>query len=590
MRKAIFIFFATVMMVLLWQCANMRAPTGGPKDVYSPKVVESDPPNYTTHFDKKKIELRFDEFVSVSDVVTEVFISPPLQSSPEIRTRGKSVLIMIDEELRDSTTYSIFFGKAIKDITEGNPIENYNYVFSTGAKIDSLSVIGEVIDAYTLQPREDVMVMLYEDNNDSIPFDSMPYFVKPSYLTRTSEQGFFVMNNLRPGQYRLFALSDENLSATYDNAEEEIAFLDSLVSPDYLVKEDADSLSADSLQANLLDIMADSLMANDSITPGDSLLPDIPLENVYSLYMFKETGDSIQRMLEAEKTRQGVLRFIFRYPAKNVKITPLTTVKEDWMLSEWNKSFDTLRYYIMDGLMDTISLKVSIDTIVFDTVSWSLAEAGIPLRGKERDLMESLRFTTSRQSPFPHFKDYTLSSAYPIDSADFSRFLLVEGEDSISANMEIYGDAQRMMRLVHELKEGINYTLFFPDSVVTDVLGRSNDTTRLSFRTDAYEDYGRYTLHIHNQSPYDKLIIQLLDKDEKLLREARIGGEGDILWDYLKPGKYLLKAIGDKNGNGKWDSGNYLANIQPEPVVYHKEILEVREAWSFETDWYIEFK
>jgi hypothetical protein len=199
----------------------MRPPSGGPRDAYPPIVEESDPPNYSIHFTAKKIELKFNEYVTVSDVATEVFISPPLQTMPDIKTRGKSVIISFDEELHDSTTYSIYFGKSIKDNTEGNALENYNYVFSTGGTIDSLSIVGEVIDAFNLKPREDILVLLYEDKNDTIPFDSLPFLVKPSYLTRTNQQGFFVINNLREGEYRLFGLADNNLSATYDNAEEE---------------------------------------------------------------------------------------------------------------------------------------------------------------------------------------------------------------------------------------------------------------------------------------------------------------------------------------------------------------------------------
>ena len=177
MSRVTKVFLLFTALSLFFGCANMKSPGGGPKDIYPPIVEESDPPNYSTYFNSKKITLTFDEFVTVSDVVKEVFISPPLQSSPEIKTKGKSVIISFDEILLDSTTYSIFFGKAIKDLTEGNPLENYNYVFSTGAKIDSLSIVGEVMDAFELKPREDVLVMLYEDDNDTIPFDSLLYFV-----------------------------------------------------------------------------------------------------------------------------------------------------------------------------------------------------------------------------------------------------------------------------------------------------------------------------------------------------------------------------------------------------------------------------
>jgi hypothetical protein len=239
--------------------------------------------------------------------------------------------------------------------------------------------------------------------------------------------------------------------------------------------------------------------------------------------------------------------------------------------------------------MDTISMKVSKDTLVFDTINFSLKEKEVRMKAKERSLKEILNLNTSRMNPFPYYMEYTLTTSYPIDTADFSRFLLIEEEDTMPAKLEIFGDARRRIRLLHELREGINYKLFFPDSVITDVLGRSNDTTRISFITDAYEDYGLYTLHLTNASAYEQVIVQLLSEKEKLLREEIFTDAAVINWDYLKPGRYIVKAIGDKNANGKWDTGDFLKMQQPEPVIYHSEILEVRESWSFELEWEISF-
>ena len=549
----------------------MKSPGGGPKDIYPPIVEESDPPNYSTYFNSKKITLTFDEFVTVSDVVKEVFISPPLQSSPEIKTKGKSVIISFDEILLDSTTYSIFFGKAIKDLTEGNPLENYNYVFSTGAKIDSLSIVGEVMDAFELKPREDVLVMLYEDDNDTIPFDSLLYFVKPSYLTRTSPEGFFVINNISGAEYALIALADNNMSATYDNAEEEVAFLDSLIIPKYLAP-----------------ILNDSLFS-DSLAMADSLPPDLPLEDFYTLFMFDEF-DSTQRLLGAEMTRKKVLRFIFRYPADDVIIKPLTEVSDDWMRKEWSKAHDTLRYYIMDESLDTISLKISLDTIVFDTVSYSLAEKEILQRKRDREAGQILKLLAPRLNPFPYFKDYIMVAGYPINESDFSQSVLVEGEDSISPAFSYTDEAGRYIRLDHELKEDTKYSLFFPDSIFTDILGRSNDTTIFTFNTNSESNYGTYKIHITNESPYEQILIQLLSENGKILREEMIDSDETISWDFLRPLKYMIKAIADINQNGIWDTGNFSERKQPEPVIFHPEILEVRESWSFDLEWVVVFK
>ncbi len=605
---------AGALLLLCAYCANMKAPSGGPKDIYPPIVVESDPPNYTVNFSEDKIVLSFNEFVAVSDVSTEVFISPPFQNTPEIKTRGKSVIISIDEPLHDSITYSIYFGKAIKDITEGNAMVNYTYVFSTGEKIDSLSVPGEVIDAFTLKPREDVLVMLYEDNNDTIPFDSLPYLVKPAYLTRTTQAGYFILNNLKEKEYMLFALTDNNLNSTYEQGEEEVACHGTLVSPLYIAVPVPDSLLMDSLaileadttgfeetggqleplydigEEMIEDPQPDSAALTAEMPVSDSIAQDSIEEGFYTLFMFKET-DSVQRILGSEKARARMLRFIFRYSAEDVLITPLPPLPEPgWMIEEWNKNFDTLRYYILDKSLDTVSLKISFDTLVLDTADFSLVEEKIPQRKKDRKKNQVLKVIFKYKSPLDYFKTPVFQSAYPFSTYDFSRFLLIENMDTLKPNLEIHGQAGRMFRLNNSLKENSSYTLFFPDSVLTDMLGKSNDTTIITFKTSSKEDYGTYHFHIVNASPYDQLLIQLMNEKEVVLREEIITASGTINWTFLKPGNYMVKAIGDINHNGKWDTGNFLQHLQPEPVVYYSGMIEVRSNWEFEEDWVLEFE
>jgi hypothetical protein len=244
----------------------------------------------------------------------------------------------------------------------------------------------------------------------------------------------------------------------------------------------------------------------------------------------------------------------------------------------------------MDDLLDTISLKVSLYDSIIDTVSYSLNKEVIPLRKKEQTEKQILKITASQKRIFPYYRDYILSTTYPFIDYDFSRFLLVEGEDTLQPELSIYGQAGRMIRLDHELKENTKYTLFFPDSVLTNLLGRSNDTVSLDFNTNEYEDYGLYNIHLINESPYEQLLIQLLTEDEKIIREELIQTEGSIKWDFLKPGKYLIKANADLNLNGKWDTGNFPKRIQPEPIVFYHEVIEVRDGWSFDLDWSVSFK
>jgi hypothetical protein len=212
------------------------------------------------------------------------------------------------------------------------------------------------------------------------------------------------------------------------------------------------------------------------------------------------------------------------------------------------------------------------------------------VRKREREEENMLTVFTNISSPFPYFRDLKIMTGYPFMKMYFSRFLLVEGEDSLKPELEIFDQAARMIRLKHQLKENTAYTLFFPDSVLTDLIGRSNDSTTLMFSTNSKEDYGLYIIHAVNESVYDHLVIQLMTESGEVIREQGLQAEATIEWDLLEPGKYMIKAFADLNNNGSWDTGKYTDKRQPEPVVYYPGMLEVREAWSFEEDWEIRFE
>ncbi|MCK5170734.1 MAG: Ig-like domain-containing protein, partial [Bacteroidales bacterium] len=205
-------------------CAKIVAPTGGPKDEEHPLIVEIDPPDKTVNFDSKKISITFNEFIQLKDLNNNLIISPPVEEKPDIKVKGKALVIEFAEELKDSTTYNIYFGNSVQDYNEGNPIENFQYVLSTGSYIDSLSIKGQVINSFNLLPEEGVFVMLYKDSEDSVPIKQIP-----DYISKTNEEGYFRINNIRENQYKLFCLRDLNKNYLFDLPSEEIAYTDSLI-------------------------------------------------------------------------------------------------------------------------------------------------------------------------------------------------------------------------------------------------------------------------------------------------------------------------------------------------------------------------
>ncbi len=561
-------------IVIITECANPIPLKGGPRDIAPPQVLYCVPTNYSSGFTTDKIYIYFDEFIKLNEVNSQVIISPPLENMPDFKTKGKSVVIKFDEKLKDSTTYTIFFGDAIADITENNPVSNFEYVFSTGPTVDSLSITGEVLNAFTLKPEEDIFVMLYIDNNDTIPFDSMPYLIKPYYVSKTNSNGEFELNNLKNETYKIFALRDANGNYLYDMPNEEIAFSDSLLIPDYYYFPVFDSLIADSLTEEAI--------------LNDSLKIDTINNNLYKLFLFQEI-DSTQQLTKAALIRKGQLSFIFKFPVKNLNIKVLNhQFDKDWKIEEINPEKDTVIYWLKDVDIDTLVFKITDDTLVLDTVEIAIVK---PDRGKRlkkgKEKPQKIQIKSNVKANVLDINmPLNIKFTYPVINYDFSKVLLVEGEDTIVSPQITFKDSiKREAQISRQWSENTNYQLFIPDSVFTDLQNYSNDTTIINFRTKMLTDYGILFLNIKIDNPNKHYIIQLLNENEDVLNERFITENQLIKYEYLNPGKYLIKAILDTNNNGRWDTGDYINNIQPEKTYYFPTDINIRANWDIEEEW-----
>ncbi len=570
-----FLFLLVISVLIITNCASPAAPQGGPKDDYPPKIILVEPLNGSVDFDENSIRLYFNEFVKLNNPSEEVFISPPVNEMPDFTVRGKSVIIKLKEELKDSTTYSIYMGKAIQDITESNPLAYYTYVFSTGNKLDSLSILGEVYNAFNLEPQSDVVVLLYKDHYDTIPLDSVPYLVKPIYAAKTIEDGIFVINNLRPGNYKLFALKDINKSMTFDQPTEEIAFLDSMISPIYIEPFLEDSIILDSVYIN----------SADTVTKDSVEYP------YYSLSMFQEI-DSTQRLLEKKLVKPKMLLFVFRFPTKNPEIIPMDTIPGvKWSLSEWNKGKDTLRYWLLDVIQDSMEFIIKNDTMVVDTIELPLKKDSRSKRSrrKDEDTTHPIGYKTNivgRYLELDH--SFIIHFDYPIIKHDFSDVLLIDNNDTIKAVVEFVDTIiNRRLKVKHKWKPKTDYSIIFPDSIMIDLMNYENDSINIKFSSKSMEDYGTLKVIIDIQDTTHPYIIQLMDEKERVIKETVIFNDKEIEYKFLDPIKYIIKAVIDRNRNGRWDSGDYLKHLQPEEVLYFPGIITMRANWDIDETWQI---
>ncbi len=592
-------------LLFCFSCANIVPPDGGPRDTDPPIVLRSTPPNFSTNFKDDRIRIYFDEYVELKNIRQKLIVSPPLESRPEFRLRGRSVIMEINkEELMPNTTYNFFFDDAIVDITEGNPIMNYRFVFSTGDYLDSLSVKGNVIDAYTREPEEGVYVMLYDEI-----YDSVPYLEKPVYVAKADKSGNFEINFIRKGKYKIFALKDENANYIYDLPEEKIAFLDSLIVPEFIghphlekdtiieILPDDELPEEDSLETieevdefdevDMLDLAAETRMLYDSII--------MPFEkyNFYNLYLFKEE-DTVQRITDVSLIRKNVMMMAFRVKTDSIVLREINKpFEEKWKISEMNETKDSLTLWILKDDRDSLFLEVSDKGNIIDTVEVSLEFRDRSQRGRrgEEDAVRRISFRNNLRAgrTLPYHENLKIITDNPVKSFSRECFRLIKSDTiDVDVEMELYGESMRRIRFKELLEQNMQYKLKIIDSCIVDIFGHSHDTLRLSFNTNSEEDYGRMIIDLTLPGQDMQYVLKLIDGSDNIIRKRVVEKSGKYEFLNLRPATYSYKLIEDANRDGRWTTGNYLKNRQPEKVYIFDEAIQLRANWIMESEWEID--
>ncbi|MDP1622964.1 MAG: Ig-like domain-containing protein [Bacteroidales bacterium] len=567
LRSVVFFYLLLASTILLLsRCAHPVSPQGGPKDENPPVVVACDPPNLATKFNGKSLRIDFNEFINLKNPLNEIFISPPLKKPPDARLRGKSLILRIEDTLAPKTTYSINFGNAITDLTEGNVLKGFNYVFSTGDFIDTLSLMGTLLSAFDHQPQKDVFIELYLNNNDTIPFDSLPLRVAPYYITKTDGQGNFNFQYLQQGEFKLFALADQNSDLIFNQPTEKIAFCDSLVKPYYISAAKPDTSRKDSLRID------------------SSMIDHIS----YSLFLFEES-DTIQRLQKATYPIEGMVLLAFRFPVNEIRVVPMNFDSvAPWFIEEISKKRDSVRLWITRPEVDSLVARIFIDNKIFDTVHLEAPKKNDRGRTPAKEKQSKLVLSNSATIPgLNQFKNQlTVTFSFPLIRWDFTKVLLITETDTIHPEIGFNDSLRRKITINHKWDEAKTYKILIPDSVFFGIHNITHDSIIMNFRTKGEKDFGNLIVKMNMENRPGQYIVQLLNEKESFLYDEQIvTGSGKIRFDFMAPGKYKLKAINDRNENKRWDTGNYKLKIQPEEVVYFPKIVEIRANWDVEETW-----
>jgi hypothetical protein len=600
-KVLIYTFVLAAMIMLFEHCAKIPGSiSGGPKDEVPPRFVSSIPANHSTDFNAERIDITFDEYLQLEDAGNQFYSSPPIKKKPEILLYSKTVRMTLKEPLLPDITYSFDFGSSIGDLNEGNLATGFLYVFSTGDHVDSLTFTGKVVNAFDLKPngKDDKVatwVMLYDDLSDSAVYKQTP-----TYIARTDQLGFFTFSHIRPDTFRIFALRDMGSNLVFDMPAERIAFSDTLIITDQRYYHSPEMP------------LFTSRNTPDSIKEKNPALLHTDIE----LYQFEEKPAKQYRTVY-ERKESNMLRFAYSMPVDSLGINIVDYEPAGkWYELETSANNDTLDYWLTDtALVNRSTLLVllhsprtdSLNHLIYtdDTLKLTFEAPKQPMKSrrerkeeegkpKPRTALQTMTITTNVKGTMELTDRLQLVSSQPIEAADPSKIILQEQVDTLQKPVAFTFTRDsvnaRKAYLDWKLKEDTRYFLTIDSMSFTSIYNVFNDSTGINF-TSQKEDYYSIMTITFDSIPCP-LVVQALNGDKEVVVKQTTLSQGNVATiDYLKPDKYRVKLIYDRNGNGKWDTGDYLKKIQPEKVEYFSEPeVETHSNVTTELQWSLKAK
>lgn len=533
-------FLLSLFAVLLFQrCAQMSPLTGGARDNQAPKLLLAQPPLYSTDFRQKKIILTFNEYVRVGDLQNNLVVLPKIRNLPDVEAEGKKIIVRIDTaDLKKNTTYRLNFGDAIADLNEGNPVRNFEYVFSTGGFVDSLKLQGSVSDALENTAMDNILIGLYEAENTN---DSVLFKNSPDYITR-SNKGTFQFTHLPAGTFRAYAMEDLNKNLNYDPDAERIGFL-----------------------------------GKDLSLPGDSFL---------NFSMFKEIPYRAY-VKKSESPYYGHTRIILN-KTTGVKVSTLHPGQLENLFIEQNGGDrDTLLLFYKD-IEDSLSLVLKFEESgKVDTLQISL-----PKRSQKKRNFAFIRLNIennklARKQPLKLTFINWMDTGYLVRE----KIKLQYKVDSIWINYPLQKQwkSRRELQLCDSLPEGRSFVLKLDTAAFRDAFMAKNDSVLFRFNTESLSELGDAVLNMQFYRK-EQHLVQLLNSSGLVQRSEPVSlslsSSNSIRLHFkaLPPGSYRVRVVYDLNKNEKWDSGSLLKKQQAEAVFLHPRTINVLSDWEIEEE------
>ena len=600
-------------LALVAACARMGNPDGGWYDETPPRVVGASPTEKATGVKTRKLHIRFNEFIKIENATENVVVSPPQLETPDIKAGGKSIDIELKDSLKANTTYTVDFSDAITDNNEGNPLGNYTYSFSTGEHIDTMEVSGWVLAAENLEPVKGILVGLYANLADSA-FRTQPML----RVAKTDGRGHFVIRGIAPGKYRVYALQDVDGDYHLTQKGEEMAFNREIIVPSSKPDVRQDTLWRDSLRIDSISRVSYTHFLPDNITlrafthiqtdrfftKAERTLPEC-----FSLVF--TAGSNELPQLRGLNFNNAERAFIVMPTAKKDTIT--YWIKDSALINQ-----DTLRMQMQYWSTDTTGqLRMKQDTIEVlaktpyakrlkekqkKAEEWKKAQDKAQKKGEPFETImrpEALKVEVKVNNSIAPDENVLIELPTPLQSLDSTKVHLYSKRDTLwyeaRYRLRVREGAdslapvgtnllhKRWLELQAEWKPGVEYSFELDSLALTDIYGTTSGKIKQGFKVREDKEFA--TLAVSLTALTDSnVVVQLLNGQDAVVKQTRaLAGTANFY--YLQPATYYLRLFVDRNGNGRWDTGDFYRGEEPETVYYFPEEIECKANWDATRTW-----
>ncbi|WP_316840972.1 Ig-like domain-containing protein [Pedobacter gandavensis] len=523
-----FRLFASLLLLssVIYSCASIQQPQGGPRDTEAPKVLSMEPKNFTTNFKEKKIILEFDEYFKLQNEGKEFSISPELKTAPILKVKKKLLEITFPDSLEKNTTYTLNFGKLIADINENNVLKNFSYVFSTGPKLDSLSIKGKVSNSITGEPEIEAVAFILPLERDTLFGKS-----RPAIYALTDSSGHYSLNNLREGTYKVYALKEKGGDKIYQQSTDEIGYIKEPI----VLKKNLDSVN---------------------------------------IQIFKENA-SVFRVVDKRINADGSISFAFNQKLQKPEVNVVNPAALDaTKYLKLSKNNDSLKMWLTDLSFDSTKISIKENGKLLQTTTLN--------RGKKETYTRALTATDNLEdrSLNPN-KPFKLAFNFPILSTDISKIQLLE--DSVKrTNFTIEKDSADFLSyyIKYPWRVKKSYEMKFEAGAFTGIFNTKNKEFTKDFKLGSKDDYGTLILKLIVPEKDKSYIVEVIDANKNPVNTMVITKDTIVRFNNYKSGKYFTRITYDTNKNQKWDTGNVAEGTQPEKIWNEPKELSIRALWE----------